>query len=146
MCSDVGVEPALQPLDGEPLQFATANSEDGARLHVVARDFWGQNRQRAFFNVRVFNPFARSYFRSQLSRCYQLHKREKRRAYDERVREVERACFSPLVFAATGGMGPTARTVLGSLLQSMLQCWLRSAALITTNAYSGCDVGFVFHC
>ena len=41
MCSDVGVEPALQPLDGEPLQFATANSEDGACLDAVARDFWG---------------------------------------------------------------------------------------------------------
>ena len=27
--------------------------------------------------------------------------------YDERVREVGRACFSPLVFAATGDMGPT---------------------------------------
>ena len=25
VCSDVGVEPALQPLDGEPLQFATGN-------------------------------------------------------------------------------------------------------------------------
>ena len=42
-------------------------------------------------------------------------KREKRRAYDERVREVERACFSPLVFAATGGMGPTATTVFKKL-------------------------------
>ena len=57
VCSDVGVEPALQPLDGEPLKFATANSEDGARLDVVARDVWGRNRQRAFFDVRVFNPF-----------------------------------------------------------------------------------------
>ena len=26
VCSDVGVEPALQPLDGEPLQFTTANT------------------------------------------------------------------------------------------------------------------------
>ena len=104
-----------------PLQFATANSEDGARLDVVARDFWGRNRQRAFFDVRVFNPFARSYFRSQLSRCYQLHEREKRRAYDERVREVERACFSPLVFAATGGMGPTATTFFRKLASMLAE-------------------------
>ena len=79
------------------------NSEDGSRLDVVARDFWGRNRQRAFFDVGVFNPFSRSYFGSQLSRCYQLHEREKRLANDERIREVERVCFSPLVFAATGG-------------------------------------------
>ena len=56
MCCDVGVEPALLPLNREPLQYATANREDGARLDVVARDFWGQNRQHAFFDVRVFNP------------------------------------------------------------------------------------------
>ena len=35
--------------------------------------------------------------------------------YHERVREVERACFSPLVFTATGGMGPTATTVFRKL-------------------------------
>ena len=39
VCSDVGVEPALQPLDREPLQYATANRENGAQLDVVARDF-----------------------------------------------------------------------------------------------------------
>ena len=110
MCSDVGVEPALQPVEGKPLQFATANREDGAHLDVVARDFWGQNTQRAFFDVQVFNPFACSYYRSQLSRYYLLHEHKKRQAYDEHVREVERACFSPLVFA-TGGMGSTATTV-----------------------------------
>ena len=90
------------------LRYATANREDGARLDVVARDFWGQNRQRAFFDVRVFNPFVRSYSHLPLSRCYRTHEQEKRRAYDERIREVERACFSPLVFAASGGMGPVA--------------------------------------
>ena len=42
VCTDVGIEPALQPLDSEPLQYATANREDGARLDVVARDFWVQ--------------------------------------------------------------------------------------------------------
>jgi len=41
---------------------------------------------------------------------------EKRCAYDERVREVERVCFSPLVFSASGGMGPSATTVCISWL------------------------------
>jgi len=48
VCCDVGVEPALQPLDCEPLRYATANREDGAHLDVVARDFWGPNRQCVF--------------------------------------------------------------------------------------------------
>ena len=32
--------------------------------------------------------------------------------------------------------------LLQQFLGSLLQCWLRSAALITANAYSGCDVNF----
>ena len=39
VCYDVGVELALQPLDHEPLQYATANCEDGACLSDVAKDF-----------------------------------------------------------------------------------------------------------
>jgi len=69
VCCDVGVEPALQPLDGEPLRYATANSEDGAHLYAIARYFWGQNRQRVFFDVWVFNPFACSYSIVQMLLC-----------------------------------------------------------------------------
>ena len=46
---------------------------------------------------------------------------EKRRAYDECVREVERAYFSPLVFAATGGMGPTAITLFRKLASMLAE-------------------------
>ena len=38
-------------------------------------------------------------------RCYVTNEQEKRRAYDERVKEVEKACFSPVVFSASSGMG-----------------------------------------
>ena len=38
----MGVESAPQPLDCEPLLYATANSKDGACLDVVARDFWSR--------------------------------------------------------------------------------------------------------
>ena len=77
VCCDVGVEPTLQRLDCEHLHYATANREDGARLDVDARDFWGGNRQCAFFDIKVFNPFARSYSCLPLPRCYQVHEQEK---------------------------------------------------------------------
>jgi len=83
VCCDVGVEPALQLLDHEPLHYATANKEDGAHLDVVARDFWGQNRQRAFFDVRVLPLLRTPILAFPLSRCYHVHEQEKRRAYDE---------------------------------------------------------------
>ena len=44
---------------------------------------------------------------------------EKKRAYEERVREVEHGSFSPLVFSAAGGMG-TIATVVYKRLASLL--------------------------
>jgi len=95
--------------------------------------------QHAFFAVQVFNPFAYSYLRSQLPRCYQLHEREKRRAYDVHVREL---AFHHWCLQLLMAWGPLLQLFLGSLLQ----CWLRSTALITASAYSACIADFTFHC
>ena len=111
VCHNVGTEPCLQPVTGEQLTYRTANREDDARLDVVAQSFWGRDRQRAFFDVRVFNPFAQSYLNTPLAQCYRRNELEKKRAYDERVREIERGSFSPLVFSTSGGMGKTATVV-----------------------------------
>ena len=61
VCTDVCTEPPLQPLSGETLTYATANVEDGARLDISAAGFWGSQHQKAFFDVKVFNPNASSY-------------------------------------------------------------------------------------
>ena len=45
---------------------------------------FGAQTGSVFFDIRVFNPFASSYSRSPLSRCYVTNEQEKRRAYDER--------------------------------------------------------------
>ena len=37
--------------------------------------------------------------------------------------EVERACFFPLVFSASGGMGPTATTVYKKLASMLVDKW-----------------------
>ena len=58
VCTDVCIEPSLQPLSGETLDYATANVEDGARVDVCATGFWGNHRQKAYFDVKVFNPNA----------------------------------------------------------------------------------------
>ena len=41
VCHDVCIEPELQPVTGEVLSGATANSQDGARLDIAANGFWG---------------------------------------------------------------------------------------------------------
>ena len=64
-----------------------------------------------FFNVRVFNPLAPTYQNLSLASSYRRNEQEKRRAYDQRVHEVEYGSFSPLVFSTSGGMGSTAKVV-----------------------------------
>ena len=98
VCHNVGIKPSLQPLSGEQFHYRSANVEDGARLDVRAESFWGRDRRQAYFDIKVFNPFASSYAASPLTRCYRRAELDKRRKYDERIREVERGTFSPLIF------------------------------------------------
>ena len=73
--------------------------------------------------------------RSSLTATYRQHEATKRRAYKQRVREIEHGYFTPLILSATGGMVPTATTAykrLASLLAdkrkqeySKTICWLR---------------------
>ena len=88
-----------------------ANVEDGARLDVSAESFWGQDRRLAYFDVKVFNPFASTYVSSPLAQCYHRAELDKKRKYDERIRQVENGTFSPLIFSSCGGMGPSATVV-----------------------------------
>ena len=119
VCHNVVIEPDLQPLGGEVLSGGSANIQEGARLDIAANGFWGGRFQKTYFDVRVFNPYAPSNQQSQLSTTYRRHENEKRRAYDQRVREVEHSSFTPLVMSLTGGLGRAATTAykrLGSLL------------------------------
>ena len=54
VCTDVSLEPRLQPLSGEALP-SSANKEDEARLDVKARGFWNLNDgQDAFLTSGCF--------------------------------------------------------------------------------------------
>ena len=101
VCHNVSIEPTLQRLNGEALP-QSANKDDNARLDVRAGGFW-ESCQDAFFDVRVFYPFAPSYSRKPLTAVYKEHEKRKKLEYERRVREVEQASFTPLVFTANGG-------------------------------------------
>ncbi|CAB4009121.1 Hypothetical predicted protein [Paramuricea clavata] len=97
-------------------------------------------------DVRVFNPFAPSYRNTSLSQCYRKNELEKRRAYDERIREVEHGSFSPLVFSTAGGMGATANVVYKRIASLMTEKhgkpysktinWLRLASPKVSSNFS----------
>ncbi len=61
VCHNVSIEPHLQPLSGEVMTLRSAKTECNSRLDVAANGFGGGCRfERAFFDVRVFNPCAQS--------------------------------------------------------------------------------------
>ena len=88
----------------------TAITNDGARLDISMYGFWGGRFEKAFVDVRVFNPCAQSNRRSPITSVYRKHEQEKKRQYEQRVREVEHATFPPLVRSTMGSMGKAATT------------------------------------
>ena len=114
MCTEL----ELQPLSGKALQGRSANCQDGARVDIRAEGFW-ERSQSAFFDIRVFNPFAPSNRSRSFSATCQQHERLKRRAYGQRIQEVEHGSFTPIVLSATGGMGNAAQVTFKRIV-SML--------------------------
>ena len=78
------VEPHFQTLTGEVLT-SSANCSDEARFDVTTRGFW-QRGQCAFFDVRVFNPFAKSHLSQKLE-----NENAKKRQYNQRIFESSMA-------------------------------------------------------
>ena len=123
VCNDVRIEPDLQPVLSDQLSGATANSQDGARLDLSANGVWGGRYEKTFFDVRVFNPHAPSNKNLTPPACYRKHEKEKKRAYEQRVREVEHSSFTPLILSATGGMGTEATSFYKHLSSMLAQKW-----------------------
>ena len=63
--------------------------------------------QRAFFDIRVFDPNAQRHQKKKktLRKCYEINEQEKKREYSSQILNVEQGTFTPLVFSAAGGMG-----------------------------------------
>ena len=136
---NVCIEPHLQPLTGEALNGATAIGTDGARLEMAADCFWGGRHERAFFDIRVFNPLAQSNSQS-ISSCYRKHENAKKRAYEQCIREIEHGSFTPLVLSLTGGMGPTASVCYKRLASMLAQ--KRDQTYSSTMAWLRCSLSF----
>ena len=79
VCRGVDTEPYLEPLTGENLQ-APDILTDEARIDIVARDFWTRG-QLAFFDVRVFNPFAKRHVNKSLAKMFEGNEKEKKRVF-----------------------------------------------------------------
>ena len=113
----VHTEPHLQPLTGEVLSGGS-NVKEGARLDIVARDFW-QIHEMAFFDIMVFNPIARSHINTNLETLFKQKESLKKRLYNNRVTRVEHGSFTPVILSALGGFGVETSRFLSKLVEKV---------------------------
>ena len=103
VCKDTVVEPGLINVTTEQLRKGTLTNK-GARLDISTRGFWS-TLDKAFTDIRVLHPQAASNSKKSLPQMYRTHENEKKYLYNDRVLNVEKGTFTPLVFSTTGGMG-----------------------------------------
>ncbi len=118
ICNDVTTEPSLQPLTAEDLHEVCAVTGGEARLDIRARGFW-QTGLSAFFDIRVFNPLAKRHANQDLKKCFEANEREKKRAYNQRVLEIEHGSFTAQIFSTAGGMGRECNKFVSRLAEMM---------------------------
>lgn len=138
VCSVVEKEPLLQPLAGETLPEG-AITNPLARVDVKGRGLWSL-QEDAFFDIRVFYPCASSYMAKSLSATYLWHEGQKKTEYGERIRQVERGSFYPMVFSSIGGAAPGAQIVLKRLVAKLASLTGESYSLLMGRIR--CELGF----
>ena len=107
VCFDVQKEPVLLPLSGEQFRLKSANTAQEARPDVSARIVWN-NLDKVFFDFRIFHHGAKSNQLATVEAAFKKHEDEKKRVYNQRIIDVEKATFTPLVLSTHGGIGPEA--------------------------------------
>ena len=114
VCFDVEVEPKLQRLEGESFEYKSFCTEDEARLDIRANGLWDSRFSRTYSDVKISNPLAKS-CPKELKEAYKNHETLKKLKYEQRILDVENSSFNPLVFACSGGAGPSASKVMSRL-------------------------------
>ena len=140
VCNNVCIEPHLQPITGECLSGATANTQNGARLDIAANGLWGGRTERTYFDVRVFNHHAPSNRQADPSVSYRRHEKEKKRAYEQRIINVEHSSFTPLVMSASGGLGQAAASTYKRLASLLATKWNQPYS--STLSWLRCKLSF----
>ena len=92
--NDVEVEPKLQKTDDEGLNILTDND---ARPDIRDRGVLRQG-QNAFFGIRLSNTNARSQKHLPVSAILKRHEKDKKRAYNSRIMNMEYRTFTPIGF------------------------------------------------
>ena len=77
----------------------------------------------AFFDIRVFNPFAKSYMNTNqtLEAVFRKQENDKKKSYNQRVIQVEHGSFTPIVVSSYGGFGKETSTFVSKLVEKVAE-------------------------
>ena len=111
------------------------NNSNEAGEDIRTRGFW-ERGQQAFFDLRNFDPNACCYRNKSLQQCHFMNEQEKKRAYNERILQIDHNTFTPLVFSINGSIGKECQKFYShlaqmiskkrDLLQSIYSHWIRT--------------------
>ena len=113
VCTNVEVEPQLQPLDNERFNLRTAVTSPEARLDFKAGGFWSRGIT-AFFDVRVTHVNSKCNQRKATSTIFKEQEEGKKWKYQQRVLHFEMGSFTSLVLEPMVGWEPTATVLLNA--------------------------------
>ena len=99
-CHDVEIETLLQPLQGETFALKSTTTNDEARLDIKAYRLWESIFSKTYFDVKIFKSLAKICPESS-NEDYKYHEYIKKNKHEQRITEVEKATFCPIVFACT---------------------------------------------
>ena len=106
VCHNVQIEPELLPIESDGPR--RGNTAEKARLDVAGVGVWGEY-EKTYLDIRIMHPNAPSYVNKPIERVYEMHESEKKRTYNERVLQIEKGSFTPIVGSTYGGMGKEAQ-------------------------------------
>ena len=119
VCFDVKIEPKLQSLQGESFVNNSTTIDEDARVDVKVNGLWGSRLSRTFFDVKVFNPHAKT-SRRLLKDAYKYHESLKNSKYhQQRVLQVEESSFCPPIFGCTSGAAPAATGTMQRIAEKL---------------------------
>jgi len=103
VCKDVQTEPTLLPINENNFD-SNVNTAENARLDISVRWLWN-SCEKTFLDIWITHPTSQSYSDKSLAQICQQHEKEKDK-YNQRVIDIEKSSFNPIVFTISGGMAP----------------------------------------
>ena len=114
-CYDVRTEPhLLKVLPHTNKAKQAPGSRHGQIYQLEEHGVW-TSFDKSFFDVRVTHPNCLSNRSKPFQQIYEENEKEKKDEYNERVLNVEKGNFTPLVFLTSGGMSKECKRFINRL-------------------------------